>query len=176
MLIYSCKTNYFVKDNSLQIGSKLIIDSINNEKGKIICNDTVFKVDIVDIFKNNAVFLTKTDGFNLKQIKHNGIVYNIGLNDYNYIRIVGVSDSSFITPENLKIGMHYNEIKENDKAGNCYYISGWGYYQKLKSGWIAYFNFNETNNSMLDSTILSFNKEYFTYKKRKKYLYNNVKF
>ncbi len=153
ILLYSCKNQYYTNYSFVDVGCKLVIDSINKGNGKIICYDTIYTVQIIDTFNNNALMITPSVAYNLKQVYYDSIVYNLGLNENNIIKRFTTCDENFISPENVKVGTHLDEIKKKYKYGDYYYLTGWGYYQDFKSGWTAYFPFDENNNSMLDSTV-----------------------
>lgn len=153
LALFSCKTKYYTNYNFFDVNYKFEIDSLDNNYANVKNYYRNFKVQIIDTFENNALMLKPSKALNLKIITYKEITYHIGLDKDNVIQDITTYDTSFISPENVKVGMHLDDIKNKYKYGNCYYLTGWGYYQMFKSGWTAYFNYNEQNELMQDSTV-----------------------
>lgn len=78
-----------------------------------------------------------SDGYFGKEINYKGINYLITEDKNGLIDFIRTFDSSFVTPENTKVNMPYSKVK-NMKSQE-FYVTGYGYEVKLKSGWSAVF-------------------------------------
>ncbi len=152
-LLFSCKSKYYMDFDFFDVNYKFETDSCANNNANIKNYCKNFQVEVIDTFKNNALMLTPSKALDLKIITYNEMIFHIGLDSNNVIQNIRTFDTAFISPENIKVGMCLDDIKNKYKYGDCYYLAGWGYYQMFKSGWTAYFNYNEQNELMQDSTI-----------------------
>ena len=66
------------------------------------------------------------------------IYYTIAVNDINKVSFISTEDELFISPESLKIGGSFADVKALTK-NKVIKETGWAYYIPLESGWNAAF-------------------------------------
>jgi hypothetical protein len=116
--------------------------------------------DVIILNKGLYVILTgPSSSLFGKHIKYKGIDYSIAEDSDDLISFIRTWDTSFITPENIKVGLPYSVIKSNGRKE--YFNPVYSYEVVLKSGWTALFmdNFIRLKERISDTCkILSLSK------------------
>ncbi|RPH25020.1 MAG: hypothetical protein EHM93_20175 [Bacteroidales bacterium] len=124
------------RKSTQMVETKSIIDTIRLTKLPAIGD---FLGDSIRMTSNNrGQLVSSSDLSSSTTILNNGIIFEIAWDKDNRVNYIVTSDSNFITYENVKINMTLKNIKDIQKV-DIFEMPGWGYYIKLKSGWIAGF-------------------------------------
>jgi hypothetical protein len=76
-------------------------------------------------------------------VKDNNVICHICLNVNKRIKSIFINDTCFNTPEKVRTGMKFRQIKNVLNRDTFHNEVGWAKYYILKSGWKVAFNFVE---------------------------------
>lgn len=83
------------------------------------------------------IFIPNGSIKDLKEIKHKGILYKLGISKTREIQYISTCDTK-LKIKGLKINDEISKIFDETKINH---IRGWGYYIKINSEWYTGFNF-----------------------------------
>lgn len=82
-----------------------------------------------------------------------GIQYTICIDSVNRINYILTQDSNYITSDDVKIGMSYDDVRKHTNS-QLILERGWAFFVPLNSGWNAAFLITDYDNpKMVDSTV-----------------------
>ena len=87
------------------------------------------------------------------KINLENVQYSLGFDNASIVKYIATNDSTFATPESLKIGDLGNEVLKYAKS-QVRVEPGWGYYVEISDGWNAGFiNGNEMTGKPWDDSL-----------------------
>jgi hypothetical protein len=142
------------KISSGEIDQTFYQDTIDPNFGKLILKDSIIYVTVLDSLCKNKGIVDCESMRKLKIIVFYSIIYHIGLDKDNVIRMIEIWDKNFATPEGIKIGTPISEIDSNYICFISRNIYTMEYeYMILKSGY-GLFYIPEDENSKVNSTVI----------------------
>ena len=100
------------------------------------------EIELPDYYTQYEHIVVGSFAFPYVRIISNGIIYNVCYDWNSLVRYITIDDSTadnFSTPEGIRIGMSYKEIKKLLKKIKLNKSRTIGYFMKLPSGWYITF-------------------------------------
>lgn len=99
--------------------------------------------DGIKIIKKEKYILTSAGSIQkAKTVAFDGRSFDVTLDSNGFVKNVFTSDTTFVTENNIKIGMAFKDIKDNLLLQSYLYQPGWAKYYLAKDGWKIAFAFD----------------------------------